>query len=96
MLETLIILAGVVLLVLVLYWQKQAPWLQRRKEPLVILTYRAWRLHGDGEDCTHPRSSTDEQPLRHDVRRCPALRSARGASVGTVSCATLPAQTSSR
>ena len=56
MLEPLIILVGLVLLVLVLIWQKQDPWPQRGKEPPVRLVYCAWCIHRDGEDCTEQGS----------------------------------------
>lgn len=62
MLEAVIVLAGLVLLVLVLYWQRRDPWPQRRKEPPVILAYCAWCIHRDGEDCSQPGSPVCGQP----------------------------------
>ena len=56
MLESLIVLAGLVLLVLVLLWQKQDPWPQRRKELPVMLMYCAWCIDRVGEDCTNQAS----------------------------------------
>ena len=56
MLDTLIILATVVLLVLALVWQWRNPWPQRKREPPAIHMYCAWCVHRDGEDCTNSAS----------------------------------------
>jgi hypothetical protein len=61
MLGTLIILATVVPLVLAPVWQWRNPWLQRKREPPVILMYCAWCIHRGGEDCTNSASPVHEE-----------------------------------
>lgn len=56
MLEPLIILAGLVLLVLVLYWQIRDPWPQKGRETPEFPASCAWCIHRAGEDCTNPAS----------------------------------------
>ena len=73
MLEALIIAAGLVLLVLLLYWQKQDPWPQRGKDTPIMLTYCAWCIHRDGEDCTNEASPVFGNscgPVCIGVQRC--------------------------
>jgi hypothetical protein len=58
-------LIGLVLALLVafLYWaDRRYPAPTKPRERPVLLTYRAWCVHRDGDDCTHPNSPVYNQP----------------------------------
>ena len=80
LLPWLIGVAAVVLLVLVLCWQKQDPWPMRRKEPPIMLMYCAWCIHRDGEDCTSEGSPVYQQscgPVYMGAQQCEAREARR-------------------